>query len=135
MTKEPLGVRMLWWAEVIAGARVLLFFIPVTINRGMKKTFFSDDLADRLIVVAALTALLYLAAGIVSIGGRKWWKLFHYLAMIMVACLTAGFLNTPAGTYEPLPWGYFLPLICAIVMTVCVSLSWGRLSLPLAGRP
>ncbi len=130
MTKEPLGVRILWWAEVIAGTRVLLFFIPVMINRGMEKTFFSDDLADRLIVLAALAALLYLAAGIVSVGGRKWWKLFHYLAMIVVACFTAVFLNTPAGTYQPLPWAYFLPLICAIVMTVCVSLSWGRFSLP-----
>ncbi len=120
MAQKSLGLMILWWAEVVIGARALLFFIPVLINKCLARSFSPAVMEDRFIAVAALTALLYFVVGIVSLGGNKLWRLFHYLAAALTVLGTVGLYSPLAQTHTPPAWGYFVPVLAAVVMTLSV---------------
>lgn len=120
MAQKSLGLMILWWAEIVVGARALLFFIPVLINKCLARSFSPAVLEDRFIAWAALTALLYFVVGIVSLGGNKLWRLFHYLAAALTLLGTVGLYSLMAQTQGPPAWGYFVPAIAAVVMTLSV---------------
>lgn len=120
MAQKSLGLRILWWAEVVIAARALLFFIPVLINKYLAKSFSSAVIEDRFIAVAAMTALLYLIIGIASLGENKLWRFFHYLAAALAVLGAVGLYSLMAQTQGPPAWGYFVPAIAAVIMTLSV---------------
>jgi len=124
MNGRSVGLTILWWSEAIISIRVLLFSIPVMINKYLAKSFALSDLNDRFIVVLTVTALIFLGVGIVSIIGFKNWKALHYLAAVVALLVTVGSLylmNQPlstVGTY------YFYPILCAnliVLLTVVLG--------------
>jgi len=117
MNGKSVGLTILWWCEAIISIRVLLFSIPVMINKYLAKSFALSDLNDRFIAVLTGTALLYCIVGIISILGFRFWKVTHYLAVILTFTLTAGSLyafDQPSGTVG---LNYFAPFIFALVLT------------------
>jgi len=114
---KSVGLTILWWVEAIISIRVLLFSIPVMINKYLAKSFALSDLNDRMIAVMTATALLYAIVGIISIFGFRYWKTAHYLAVILTFALTAGSLyyyDQPSQTVELI---YFAPFVFAMILT------------------
>ena len=117
MNGKSVGLTILWWVEAIISIRVLLFSVPVIINKYLEKSFALSDLNDRFIAVMTATALLYGVVGIISILGFKYWKATHYLAVILTFAFTVGSLycfDQPSSTVD---LNYFAPVVFAMVLT------------------
>ncbi len=120
LRSKSLGLTILWWAEIVVGARTLLFFVPVMINKCLMKSFLPAVIEDRFIAGVSLTALLYFIVGIVSLSGSKLWRLFHYLAAALTVFWTVGLYNVMVHTRTPPAWEYFVPTLVAVVTTLSV---------------
>ncbi len=121
MSAAPLGLQMLWWAQVVVSARILIFLLPVMINQsqGPGIPLYSAD--DGFLGVATLTSLLYLLVGIMALLGNKSWKLFYYVVAFLVAALTARSQQLMAGQ-SAVNIVYLLPLFFAGMITVGINL-------------
>jgi len=118
MKNQSVGAKILLFSEIIIAARALLFFIPVTINKFLSKSFLWGDLEDRFIVVCVLTAVLYFVFGIASLMGFKFWKAIHYVAVALIFAMTISLLNifSQAGSH------YSVPLLCSVIIAVLVGI-------------
>ena len=118
MIGKSVGLTIIWWLEAIISIRVLLFSIPVIINKCLAKSFALSSLNDRFIAILTTTALLYCIVGVVSILGFRYWKMTQYLAAILTLLLTVGFLyvfDQPSATVD---LNYFAPVVCATIATM-----------------
>ena len=121
MNTKSVGLQILWWSEVIISIRVLLFTLPVAINKWLAKSFLMSNFDDRFMIVITATALVYCIAGIASIAGYRYWKSVHYLAAIFTAVLTLGLLNLAGDTPQAMGLPYFTPVLFAIAVIVFVG--------------
>ena len=116
MDKKSIGLKILFCAEEIIAIRVLLFSIPVMINKYLAGNFLLSDLKDCFIAVLTVVAFLYLIVGIVSIFGYRHWKVVHYVAAVFTLIITGGSLRimdqpaVSAGLY------YFSPILFSVVI-------------------
>ena len=117
MNEKSVGLTIAWWVEAIISLRVMLFSIPVMLNKYLAKSFVLSDLNDRFVAVLTATALLYCIVGIVSILGFRYWKAAHYLALIATFLLTAGSLHAFDQPQATVGLNYFGPVIFAVVAT------------------
>ncbi len=120
MRANLLGLRILWWAEIVVGARALLFFAPVMISKGQMRSLTSSAPGDFFLWVATSAALLYFLIGIVSILGHKFWRIFHAAAMLIVMSLTFGLWNISNQQQVPVSFFYLLPAVLALLSTAAV---------------
>jgi len=117
MNERSVGLTIVWWGEAIISLRVMLFSIPVMLNKYLAKSFVLLDLNDRFIAVMTATALLYCIVGIVSILGFRSWKVAHYLALIAAFLLTLGSLYAFDQPQASVSLNYFAPFIFATTAT------------------
>lgn len=117
MNKPSVGVTILLWMEAIVSARVLLFTIPVLINKQMIELPQDAGANDWFIVLLTVTAVLYLAVGLVSIIGNKLVHVIHFLAAGAVLVMTIGLVMQSSGSANGLNVGYFIPSVVAIVFS------------------
>ena len=120
MKSNSLGLQILWWAEVVVGARALLFLAPVMISKWQVRSLSPAALEDWFLWVAMFAAVLYFLIGIVSIFGHKLWRVFHAVAMVIVLLLTFGLWNISGRQQVPLPFFYLLPAVWALLLTAAV---------------
>ena len=59
MKANSLGLQILWWAEIVVGARALLFFVPVMINKWQMRGMSPYVLEDWCLWVVTFASLLY----------------------------------------------------------------------------
>lgn len=117
MKANSLGLQILWWAEIVVGARALLFFVPVMISKWQLRVLTPYALEDWFLWVATFASLLYFLIGIVSLLGHKLWRVFHAVAMLIVMLLTFGLWNMSAQRHIFFPLFYLLPAGWAIMAT------------------
>ena len=118
MDGKSIGLKIMWWSEMIISIRVLLFLVPVLINQYLAKNFLLSNLNDRFIALLSAAAIFYLIIGVMSIIGFRYWKITHYLAAILTLALTAGslfYFGQPSRTVDLI---YFAPVFFAMVLTV-----------------
>lgn len=117
MSKPSVGATILWWLEAIVSIRVLLFTVPVLINRQM--TAIPEGAAgdDGFILMITVAAGLYLLTGLSSILGHKLGQVFHYLAVGAVLIMTVGLVIKTSGAAGGFHAGYLVPSVIAIVFT------------------
>lgn len=120
MKSNSLGLQILWWAEVVVGARALLFLAPVMISKWQVRSLSPAALEDWFLWVAMFASVLYFFIGIVSILGHKLWRVFHAVAMVIVLLLTFGLWNISGRQQVPLPFFYLLPAVWALLLTAAV---------------
>ena len=120
MQANSLGLQILWWAEVVVGARALLFFVPVMISKWQFWSLSPYALEDWFLWIATFVSLLYFLIGIVSLLGHKLWRLFHAVAMLIVVLLTIGLWNLGIRAHVAFPFLYLLPAVWAILVTAVV---------------
>ena len=118
MNKRSVGLIILWWVEVIISIRVLLFAIPVMINKYSAASFSAKNLEDRFMIVVTGAAVFYLLVGVMSIRGVRFWKGAHYLAVFFICVLTVGSLRLPGQLAGGVALYYFLPLIVSVAISV-----------------
>lgn len=119
MKANSLGLQILWWAQIVVGGRALLFFIPVMISKWQLRSLSTYTPEDCFLWVATFASLFYLLIGIVSLLGHKLWRIFHVVAMLIIALLTFGLWNLSAQQHISLPLSYLLPVGWAIAVTAC----------------
>jgi len=122
MNAKSVGLKIMWWVEAIISLRVMLFSMPVILNKYLAKSFMLSDLNDRFIAVMTATALLYCITGAVSILGFKYWKVAHYLAMIATFLITMGSLYAFDQPQASVSLNYFAPIIFATAATAFAGL-------------
>jgi len=125
MDGKSVKLVILWWSEMIISLRVLLFSIPVFINKYLAKSFSLADINDRFIAVISVTALLYFGVGLISIIGSKNWKVFQYSAAFIVLALTAYSLYTFDQPPGSVGLYYFYPVLLADMLAL-LTLVLGR---------
>jgi len=115
--------KIFLWCEVVIAARILLFTIPVILNK-----FVNNQLLvgyeDRFIAMLTIVAFFYLIAGLASLVGHSKWKLLHYIITIIVCFLSYPFLN--AMGQAPNVHYYFLPAIFSIIITCGLFMMRGK---------
>lgn len=111
MDGKSVGLKILFYAEAIVAIRVLLFSIPVMINKYSANSFLLSDLNDSFIAVMTVTALLHLIVGVVSILGFRSWKAIHYSAAIFTLIITAGSLRIVNQSSVSANLYYFSPIL------------------------
>lgn len=122
MKADSLGLQILWWAEIVVGARALLFFVPVMISKWQLRSSSAYALEDWFMWAAAFASLLYFLIGIVSLLGHKLWRIFHAAAMFIVMLLTFGLWNMSTQQQVSLPLLYLLPAVLVLFLTAAVYL-------------
>jgi len=115
---KSVGLKILSWGEIVVSARILLFCVPVFINKILEKSLYPEKVDDWFMVILATVALLYFILGIASITGYKLWRTFHYLVLVLVVFLTFGLLRQVAIDAVQLHWVYLSPVIFSVVVTV-----------------
>ena len=66
MNKPSVGATILWWLETIVSIRVLLFTVPVMINRQMTAAQPGAGKEDGFILMITVAAALYLFTGLAA---------------------------------------------------------------------
>ena len=122
MKANSLGLQILWWAEIVVGARALLFLIPVMISKWQLRSLFPYALEDWFMWVAAFASLFSFLIGIVSLLGHKLWRIFHAVAMLIVTLLTFGLWNMSTQRQVSLPLLYLLPAVWVLFLTAAAYL-------------
>jgi len=122
MEGKSVGLRILCWAETIISLRVLLFSVPVMINKNSAGTFSMANLDDRFMAVLSLTAILYCLAGIMAIAGSKLWKAAHIHGVVLVAAATLATVKVAGGPLNSSNAYYILPLLFAVILTVLTAI-------------
>lgn len=114
MNGKSVGLKILWWSEMVIALRVLLFTVPVVINKKINGNFSLLDVDDRFIVLITLTAILYFAIAFSSIAGYRFWKVLHYSGSFLVLLGSIGLIKMLG--YWPAPVGahYFIPFYFSI---------------------
>ena len=120
MKANSLGSQILCWAEIVVGARALLFLVPVMISTYQARGLSPYALEDWFVLVATFASLLYFLVGTVSLLGHKLWRIFHVVAMLIVLVLTFGLWNISAQQHMGLPLPYLLPAALALFLTAAV---------------
>ncbi|OGX27627.1 MAG: hypothetical protein A2705_03855 [Omnitrophica WOR_2 bacterium RIFCSPHIGHO2_01_FULL_52_10] len=120
MKSNSLGLQILWWAEIVVGARALLFLIPVMISKWQVRSLSPSALEDWFLWVAMFVSVLYFLIGVVSLFGHKLWRVFHAVAMVIVLLLTLGLWNISSQQQVSLPLFYLLPAVGALCLTAAV---------------
>ena len=111
MDQKTLSLKILWLAEVIISARILLFSLPVLISRLRTENPPPVSNDDRFIFFVTIAALLYLVIGLASLMDHKLWRVFHYAGAVTVGMLTANFLITLNAFKADIEPVYFLPAL------------------------
>lgn len=117
MKSNSLGLQILWWAEIVVGARALLFLAPVMISKWQIRSLSPAALEDWFLWVAMFASVLYCFIGIVSLLGHKLWRVFHAVAMVIILLLTFGLWNISSQQQVSLPLSYLLPAAGALCLT------------------
>ena len=118
MGKKSVGFKILCWSEIIISLRVLLFSIPVMINKYSAGSFSLSNLEDQFIGILSLTALLYFIVGVMSLSGNKLWQAAHLLVVVLVVFFTLASVKI-SGQSLTAENGYFaLPLLFSVIATV-----------------
>lgn len=124
MSRKSIGLVIVWWSEVIISLRVLLFTIPVIINKVIGENFELTDKEGSIIVLLTLTAVFYLLSGLASIAGFKFWKWLHLAAVMLTGLLT---LNALKGADRAAGLYFYYPVAFAVVITaLAVMLDKGK---------
>lgn len=123
MVKKSVGRQILWAGEMVVSLRVLLFSIPVMINKYDLHTFSLTRLDDRYIAVISLTAIIYFIVGLVSFTGFRFWKAVHYLAVVLIGVLTFGSLMMANRLSPSVGAYYYVPLLCSVIVAVLAGAS------------
>jgi hypothetical protein len=118
MEKKSVGLTILCWSEVIISLRVLLFSIPVMINKNSAGNFSLSVLEDQFIGILSLTAVLYCIVGIMAIMGNKLWRAAHLLAVVMVLCFTLASAKISGQALGSENTYFALPLLFSVIVTV-----------------
>ncbi len=123
MEKKSVGLRILCWGEIVVSLRVLLFSLPVMINKNSAGSFSLDNLDDRFIGLLTLTAVLYFFVGVLAITGNKLWKAVHYLAVVLVLLFTLATVKVSGQALALESTGYYsLPLLFSVIITVLAGI-------------
>lgn len=120
MAVKSLALQVLWWAEIVVGARALLFLAPVMISKWQIRSLSPSALEDWFLWVAMFASVLYFFIGIVSLLGHKLWRVFHGVAVVVVLLLTFGLWNISSQQQVSLPLSFLLPAVGALCLTAAV---------------
>ncbi len=123
MGTQSLGMKVLFGLEIVVSLRILLFTIPVVISRWMQKIFSAGYVDDWMILVSTVIAFFYLVVGVSSMSGHRLWKIFHYMAAIVTAMLTFGFLNLIVSVHEAPTFFHMLPTVMALSIALVIAVS------------
>jgi hypothetical protein len=116
-----LGIKIFLFCELIVAARLLLFEIPVFLDRffgASKAAGFSS--VDRFQVVIIFVSIFYLAASGAALLGHAFWRPLHYLTTALAVILTLSFCFNLQKLGQPVETFYYFPVVCSIVTSLVV---------------
>ena len=122
MEKKSVGLTILCWSEIIISLRVLLFSIPVMINKHSAGALSVSSIEDQFIGILSLTAVLYFLVGIMSITGNKFWKAAHLLAVVLVLSFTLASVKISGQRIASQNAYFALPLLFSVIATVMTGI-------------
>lgn len=121
MKSKNIFLTIVFWCEIIISARLLMFTIPVLINKYINAQFYVDQISDWNIWVLTLLGFFYFMTGLASALQFRHWKLFHYVGLVLAVILTGALLMKVVALSGVIGWVYFVPLCVAAGLTGMVT--------------
>lgn len=122
MEKKSVGLTILCWSEMIISLRVLLFSVPVMINKYSAGSMSLSNIEDQFIGILTLTAVLYFVVGLLSVTGNKFWSAAHLLAVVLVLLFTSASFKISGGTLTSKDAYFSLPLLFSVMVTTLAGI-------------
>lgn len=123
MQQKTVGLLIILWVQVVVCARILLFTVPVLINKYARQVVPAEPVADAFMVFITTFSFLYLGVGIASLIRRKVVRTFQYAGCALTAFLTAAFFIAAGQSSGPFLAYYFLPLIFSVFAAIAATKS------------
>ena len=118
MNPKKIFLKIVFFLEIIFGARILLFVIPVLIARltGGSQGLNSSD--DRPVIFLTAVALCCLLTGVLSILEHFSGKLLHYLSFLIVLGLSLVLFQQGGSGHTNILLGCVLAFSAAVSLIV-----------------
>ena len=122
MKPQNIVLRVFWWAEIILAARILLFFLPITIKHLFAHSSSMNFAIDFFVLLVTFGALLFLVAGIASVLGSRLWRFWHYWAAALIFLLTSNLYHLIKTTGAELSLYYFYPVLFSSLIGIALAI-------------
>ncbi len=118
--QKTLGIKIFLFCELVVASRILLFEIPMSLDKffGAKVTALSE--ADRFQAIIVFVSLFYLVAATAALLGHSMWRLLHYLTTGLAVVLTLAFNFNLQQSGQVFHSYYYLPVICSVLTSWAV---------------
>lgn len=122
MQKESMGLKIVWWIESIIAIRVLLFTVPVLINKCSAKDLYFDRVSDWFMLIITFVAFLHFLGAIAAFGKHKLWKAFHYLTAVIAIVLSFALVRLIVAKGVLMDPVYFFPVAFSLIIIVLINM-------------
>ncbi len=115
MKHKSLGIKIFLFCELVVACRILLFEIPISVNKffGTRITDLSNT--DRFQAIIVFVSIFYLVAATAALLGHTFWRQLHYLTTALAAVLTLAFFVILQQQGQPFYSFYYLPIIGSVL--------------------
>ncbi len=118
MDNRSVGLKVFFWVEMILGACIFLYIVPILINKCLHGHVISSTLvADRFTIVLTFVAGFFVLCGLAGIAQMAIVRAAHVMTMLVVILLTLGLVKTMGQVGARPTLIYFLPVIFSGVLT------------------
>lgn len=131
MSSKSIGSSILSWVEIVLSARILLFTIPVLMNKQSNENINLLKLQkvdDWFIFILTILSLCFLTIGVGALLGNKLTKIFHVIVVICAGIMTFAFYRLTVDQQVPFLSIYVAPILVCIILAVLASIFHGKLS-------
>ncbi len=123
MNSKAIGLKILFFCELVGALRILLFEIPVLIDRVGKSAAASLSGDERFLNIVFLLSVFYLFAAVAGIGKNKFWRPLQYLCAAVAVLLTLDLYRFVQQAKDVFQAGYLIPLMFSLIAAWFVFIS------------
>lgn len=111
MKRNSLGLKIFLFCELVVACRILLFEIPMFLDKFFvsKAANLSDQ--DRFMATVVFVSVFYLVAAVAALRGHRFWPQLHYLVTALTVFLTFALYWALHSSGHQFQSFYYLPLI------------------------
>ena len=130
MNKRSILLTIIFWAEAIIAARVLVFTMPVLVSNYARGEFNLINAHDLSVMTVTLIALYYFMTALASVLGFKGWKWFHYLGTALTIVLIFSLVKRIIEAGGSASAMIYVPIVLSCALSIFVALQKTQVQKP-----
>jgi hypothetical protein len=122
MKSRSILLKIVFFAEMIIAARILVFTLPVIINAYGRGASSLAGIEGLTVITMTLIASFYFMTGLASLLGMRGWKLFHYLGSALTLVLTYSLAQKAVEFNAGMSAVFYIPVAVSLALSLFVGL-------------